>query len=234
MGVCFLDAHRGVAGRGAVVTWLARVELDTADLERLRIADSYGWHQRLWDCFPGDPEHARDFLSRVDLLDGAVRAWLLSDREPVRPVWCPEEAFSLRRVSPSFLAHRRYAFDVRVNPTKALVQREVDGAPLLRPNGKRASGKRVPLVSPKDLRSWIDRKGAIGGFCISDIKPLEIGPMAEVHFRKKGVSGYHGGVQFRGVLEVTDPIQFAETYRQGIGSAKAFGFGLLLLAPLHD
>lgn len=215
------------------MTWLARIELDTADLERLKIADSYAWHQRLWDCFPGDPDHARDFLSRVDERDGAVCVWLLAEREPVCPGWCPGGAFAVRPIGASFLAHPRYAFDLRVNPTRALVQRAADGSPRMRQNGKRASGKRVPLVDPGDLRTWIERKGAQGGFCISDAKPLEISPMAEVHFRKKGTAGYHGGVQFRGVLEVTDPIQFAQTYRQGIGSAKAFGFGLLLLAPIQ-
>jgi CRISPR system Cascade subunit CasE len=56
--------------------------------------------------------------------------------------------------------------------------------------------------------------------------------MVENHFRKKGQAGYHGGVQFRGTLEVTDPVKFAETYQSGIGSAKGFGFGMLLLAPV--
>jgi CRISPR system Cascade subunit CasE len=234
MGVILLGTKRYVAGWGPAVTWLARVELVTDDLERLRIADSYAWHQRLWDCFPGAPAHARDFLSRVDAFDGAIRAWVLSKRKPVCPVWCPDNAFDARQIAPSFLTHRRYAFDVHVNPTKALVQREADGSPLRRLNGKRASGKRIPLVDPQDLRAWIERKAIHGGFSISDVKPLEIGPMAKVHFRRKGSAGYHGGVQFRGVLEVTDPNAFAETYHRGIGSAKAFGFGLLLLAPLHD
>jgi CRISPR system Cascade subunit CasE len=40
----------------------------------------------------------------------------------------------------------------------------------------------------------------------------------------------HLAVQFDGVLEVTDPAKFLETVRQGIGSAKGFGFGLLSLA----
>jgi len=31
---------------------------------------------------------------------------------------------------------------------------------------------------------------------------------------------------------VTDPTKFCETFRHGIGSAKAFGFGLLLIAPV--
>lgn len=216
------------------MTWLARMELETEVLEGLRISDSYAWHQRLWDCFPGGPDHLRDFLSRIDLLDGSARTWLLSEREPVRPAWCPVEAFALRRVAPSFLSHLRYAFDIRVNPTRALVQRESDGSPFRRPNGKRASGKRVPIIDPSELRAWFERKAALSGFRISEHNPLEIGPMAEIHFEKKGRFGYHGGVQFRGVLEVTDPGCFSETYRKGIGSAKAFGFGMLLLIPLQD
>jgi len=216
------------------MTWLTRMEFDNAVLEQLRVPDSYAWHQRLWECFPGTPKQTRDFLSRLDDLDGAIRIWLLSEREPLCPAWCPRASFIVRPVAPGFLAHPRFAFDVRVNPTRALVQREADGSPRLRPSGKRASGKRVPLVNPDDLRAWLDRKGAQGGFSISDRKPLEIGPMAELHFRRKGSSGYHGGVQFRGVLEVTDPARFQETYRTGIGGAKAFGFGLLLIAPIHD
>ncbi len=57
--------------------------------------------------------------------------------------------------------------------------------------------------------------------------------MTANHFRKKGKPGYHGGVQFRGTLEVTDREYFSKTYQAGIGSAKSFGFGLLLLAPLN-
>jgi hypothetical protein len=39
-------------------------------------------------------------------------------------------------------------------------------------------------------------------------------------------------VRFDGVLVVTDPALFRETVANGIGSGKAFGFGLLSLARL--
>ena len=132
-----------------------------------------------------------------------------------------------------FLAHRTFAFDLRANPIKTLVVRGPDGATLLRPNGKRAHGKRVPLVDPDELRAWIERKALAGGFRLAEEKPLDVGPMCEHHFHRKGGTGYHGGVQFKGILEVTDPIKFSETFHSGIGSAKGFGFGLLLLAPIH-
>ncbi len=39
-------------------------------------------------------------------------------------------------------------------------------------------------------------------------------------------------VRFDGVLEVTDPAALAAAVRDGLGSAKAFGFGLLSLAAI--
>ena len=38
--------------------------------------------------------------------------------------------------------------------------------------------------------------------------------------------------RFDGILEVTDPAAFAATIAAGIGPAKAFGFGLLSVAPV--
>lgn len=217
-----------------ILSWLVRIELATEVLAQYRIHDSYDWHQRLWECFPNSPDSARDFLTRIDLLDGSVRVWILAGRQPVNPAWCPSTAFAVKEISPEFLSHPSYAFDLRANPTKALVQHEPDGTPRRKANGKRASGKRVPLVKQEDLRAWIDRKGAEAGFRISTAEPLDIGPMVESHFRKKELRGLHGGVQFRGVLEVVDPTKFRDAYFKGIGPAKAFGFGLLLLAPIQQ
>jgi len=230
------------------MSWLARFEVDERTARLQGMKDSYSWHKRLWDCFPGEPERRRDFLTRVDDFDGHYRIWLLSRDNPVRPEWCPPGNFSVKEIAPVFLSHKRYAFDVRVNPVKTIVQRGPAGEALFQPNGKKKQGKRVPIVKYEDLLEWIRRKGKIrcrdkqtgleipGGFIIvEDAKrPLEITPMIENHFRKQVHTGYHGSVQFRGILEVTDKNYFTETYYAGFGSAKAFGFGLMLLAPVED
>jgi len=231
------------------MNWLTRLEIDAESLRKKGISDDiYTWHQKLWECYPNDPDAKRDFLTRIDQLDGAYRFWVLSQRKPVRPQWCPEDGFDVKEISSSFLTHQYYAFDLRVNPVKmTLVSRNADGELVLQVNGKRKRGKRVPLVKPDELRDWLFRKGEVrcrenstgqdipGGFRIIETKekPLEIRPMVESHFRKKEHSAYHGGVQFRGILEVTDREHFIQTYQSGIGSAKGFGFGLLLLAPIN-
>lgn len=227
------------------MNWLARFNVDAEIARTERMFDNYAWHKKIWECFPNMPDAARTFLTRIDPLERAFRVWVLASYAPVCPPWCPADDFDLREISPTFLSHRYYAFDVRANPVKSLVQRDANGQPLFKANGKRKSGKRVPLVKQDELRAWLIRKGEVrcrheetgedipGGFRVVEEKPLEISPMVEGHFRKKGDSAYHGGVQFRGTLEVTDRERFVQTYQKGIGSAKGFGFGLLLLAPIN-
>lgn len=227
------------------MSWLARFEID-ADIARdAGITDSFAWHQRLWECYPGEPDAKRDFLTRIDVLEGAFRLWILSQRKPARPNWCPSEGFCVKEIAASFLSHRYFAFDLRANPVKSVVQKDSNGAPVMKPDGRWKRGKRMPLVKPEELRAWLVHKGKVrcrdkatgidvpGGFRIVEERPLEISPMVESHFRKKEHTGYHGGVQFRGTLEVTDREKFVESYQSGIGSAKGFGFGLLLLAPIN-
>ena len=207
------------------MTWLARLDVTARIAREEKIADSYSWHKRLWDCYPGNDDSKRDFLTRIDPAEGYFRAWILGKNKPVVPEWCPAECFAAKEVVPSFLSHRIYAFDLRANPTKCLVQRNKNGE-------RKRQGKRIALIDPADLKNWLDRKAMLGGFSISDSKPLDIGPVVENYFRKKGHTGYHTGVQFRGILNVTDSEAFHKTYISGIGSAKGFGFGLLLLYPV--
>lgn len=208
------------------MSWLARIEIDAETVFSGGMPDSYEWHRRLWHCFPGQPDRRRDFLTRIDTLEGAFRLWILSPSQPTRPDWCPPDSFVVKEIAPSFFSHPYYAFDLRVNPVKCLVQRNGQGE-------RQRHGKRVPLTRPDELRAWIDRKGQAGGFQIVAGHPLEIGPMVKSHFRKEEQAACHGGVQFRGVLEVIDSNKFTETYHTGVGSAKGFGFGLFLLAPIN-
>lgn len=226
------------------MNWLARLDVDAQISRNERILDNYAWHRKLWDCFPDLPDSQRDFLTRIDPLEGEYRLWVFSRTKPVCPRWCPSEGFAAKQIAESFLSHRYYAFDLKANPVKSVVECDGNDKPLLLPNGKRKRGKRVPLVKQDELREWLIRKGDTrcrdqksgepvpGGFKIVEERPLEISPMVENYFRKKDHSAYHGGVQFRGVLEVTDRESFIQSYQSGIGSAKGFGFGLMLLAPV--
>jgi CRISPR system Cascade subunit CasE len=86
-------------------------------------------------------------------------------------------------------------------------------------------------VKREELIEWIRRKGLQGGFTV-DEAVLRTFSRGREYFNKKGQNGLHNAVEFQGVLSVTDPPKFQETFSRGIGSAKAFGFGMLVIAPL--
>jgi CRISPR system Cascade subunit CasE len=50
---------------------------------------------------------------------------------------------------------------------------------------------------------------------------------------KVGMGQRLRSVRYEGVLEVTNPNGFQKVLTSGIGPAKAFGFGLLSIAPIH-
>jgi CRISPR system Cascade subunit CasE len=59
---------------------------------------------------------------------------------------------------------------------------------------------------------------------------LEVVPEGRDRNGKPGHAGVFLAIWFEGLLEVTDPQRFAATLACGVGSGKAFGFGLLSVA----
>ncbi len=216
------------------MSWLVRMTIPTELAYKQGFFDSYAWHKALWDCFPDQPDKKRNFLTRIDEHQGYFTVWIVAQSEPVRPEWCPETKYDSKKIAPAFLSHQLYSFDLRVNPTRALVRHDENGRPVLNLNGKRKSSKRIPIVKEEELQIWLERKASSGGFRISDAYPLEIERMTEDYFSQKRNKAWHGSVRFRGMLEVTDHSLFEKTYYTGIGGAKGFGFGLLLLVPVND
>ncbi len=136
------------------------------------------------------------------------------------------------------------SFRLRANPTKRIAKHD-----------DAMNGKRVEVRREDEQIDWLIRKGqgmekgVPGGFTllmnkIGDLKGEEqIVPRVNVcsEGKQKGrkrdaVCGHaitHLAVLFEGLLRITDTNAFLETIVRGIGSGKAFGFGLLSVAPVH-
>ena len=191
----------------------------------LRIRDTYDWHQRVWQAFGDRENQARDFLIRVDRKEEAYRILILSSSAPSKPDWCPTDSFATKIIPDDFFAHPRYRFSLLANPTKKLRVDNADGS-------RKKNGRRVPLTKREDLAAWLQRKADTGGFTLN-LGSLRTIPRGREFFHKDGaVHGTHSAVEFQGELTVTNPAQLRAAVTAGIGSAKAFGFGLLVLAPL--
>lgn len=192
-------------------------------------ADPYAWHQRVWECFPNRDGAPRNFLTRVDPRDGGYRLVVLSESAPQRPDWCPSDGWRTKLVPPEFLGFDTYRFSLLANPTRKLAAARDE-------DGRRRGAKRVALTRPEDLLDWIERKASRHGFAVGR-DAIRIAPRPRAAFRKTGRgdspsrAGALQGIDFSGILRVTDHVAFEDALRTGIGSGKAFGFGLLCLSP---
>ena len=237
-----------------MTAYLTCIWLDEREAAHARLFDTYDWHQSAWKCFPSlhdreskrgryikgtkpdqqrriDTENPPAFLTRLDRKDGGFRLLIVSPVAPTRPEWTAPGDWQSREIPPEYFGKRRYRFQLRANPTKKLRVDKPDGA-------RKKNGRRIPLTTPEELIPWMQRKGDAGGFHVHGLdpdadEPCAISPAHRFYFYREndGQRGLHAGVDFTGILEVTDPARFHETFRAGLGSAKAFGFGLLIIAP---
>jgi len=127
----------------------------------------------------------------------------------------------------------RLRFRLRANPTKRL--------PLLIENrvGKER-GKRVEIFREEDQLAWLARKAGEHGFRLlaARINPKVLNARANPESKVIGWRDRSrppmkfGSALFDGELEIADAEKFRQTLAGGIGSGKAYGFGLLSIAPI--
>lgn len=135
-------------------------------------------------------------------------------------------------------------FRLRANPTKKMGTTKADEST----GTKKSNGTRVPLRKEVEQVNWLTSKGISGGFepvmvkatpYVPDIQALKEGDYIVKSSKVKGIQKSNNvtnslsfaSVLFEGRLKVTDVDLFKNTLRSGIGSGKAYGFGLLSIAP---
>lgn len=210
----------------AALLYLTQILVPYEDAVRLlRIRDPYDWHQRVWQAFGGRDGQPRDFLIRVDHKEDAYRVLILSASEPRKPDWCPTDCFASKPIPDAFFEHSHYRFSLLANPTRKVRVDNPDGT-------RKKNGRRLPVTQYNELVAWLQRKAAAGGFSVR-AESLRVIPRGREYFHKPGANGVLTAVDFQGELTVLDLQVFWSTVAAGIGSAKAFGFGLMALAPLN-
>jgi CRISPR system Cascade subunit CasE len=213
---------------------------------RFVLARPYDMHRTLMNGYPHlRVEHRCDLLFRVEPSRAGPPVVLVQTRD--RPDWSAlppgylvQEA-DCKPLELPVTPDQRLRFRLRANPTKRVAAKnEHLGGVMV--------GRRVGLATEAEQLRWLLRKAAAGGFRIPgawvDAQDPETGePVQLPNFRVDVVPDGrarndkpdHGGeflaVRFDGMLVVTEPELFGDTVAAGVGSGKAFGFGLLSVAP---
>lgn len=198
-------------------TWSRSVQRDIGSPREM--------HRTVLRGFPDDLAQDQErVLYRLDQMErGNLLYLLVQSQQP--PDWTGLDADYLaqnavenpvvKQVDLDFSRGQRLAFRLRANPTKRL--------------GKSAEsneGKRVGLYRVDEQIQWLNRKAQAGGFVVESVLPTQ---QQRTDDRKRNLKFF--SVQFDGILQVTEPSLLQQTLDQGVGSGKAFGFGLLSVAP---
>lgn len=190
--------------------------------------NTYELHRQLWKLFPGEEKETRGnsdearqgFLFKVeDAQTGRPARLLVQSRNSPKPF--PGIALiGTKEFQPQPEVGQRLAFVLTANPVKTITDTQREAKP-----GKKSEKCRVPLIKDEEQRAWLARKFSAA----AEIEAATVLPHAPTYFRKGNRSGKLVTATFEGVLKVTEPAVLAGLLENGIGHAKAFGCGLLLV-----
>ncbi len=237
--------------------YLSRLQLDPCNrAAAINLSRPYELHRTLLQAFPSSEQGGPGrvlFRSEPLLREKAAGAtvivqsetepdWIQAGREyPMGMLLAPPE---WRDFSTNFEVGTVLRFRLRANPT---VRRST------LPDGTRDERRQRPrhaLYHENDQLAWLMRRGQNHGFeliasevtgwfdkedlCARyEVMIRDEGTMFTGKKTEKGLSR-HFSVLFDGHVRVTDALAFREALRGGIGPAKAFGFGLLSIAPVQS
>jgi CRISPR system Cascade subunit CasE len=208
------------------------------------ISGPYDEHRWLWRFFAASDIEKRDFLYRRVDREGLPRFYVVSKR-------CPNTLdgarwrIDTRPYSPKLPAGLRLHFELRANPVVS--------------HGRESKSKRHDVVMEAKKRllaarglarwsewddpekpdlyalirdacgAWLNARAARLGFALD-----ERGVAVDAYQRhaEKGGRLQFSTVDFSGQLTITDASSFQGALYNGIGHAKAFGCGLLLVRPM--
>lgn len=217
--------------------YISKLILNTRSREVRRDFNApYEMHRTLAHAFGSEDgvDYRADHgvLFRIEPLHNASSSPVVIVQSATKPEWheLPEEYLSDAVHKSVQLSPKRgsvLAFRLLANPCKKVSK-----------PGQR-QGKRLALLDRYEegkettpAQEWLFRKAFENGFQIGSLTTH--GQWQEnrkgTADRKKTTTHY--AVMYEGTLLVTEPTKMEEALKRGIGPAKAFGFGLLSLAPL--
>lgn len=206
-----------------------------ARLAALASAGPYGIHQALWRLFGAEDQIKRDFLFRQLGQHDELAFYLLSARQPGADdgLWQIES----KLFAPKLRQGQILRFSIRINP---VVKRRD-------PNRRQQRHDLVMDMKHQDRNGnqdrtqqervqkaglvWLKQRQEQSGYTLHD-DSLLAEAYRQHRFRGKGGRSISlSTMDCDGSLVVTDPERFRAVLSRGLGPAKAFGCGLLLIRP---
>lgn len=207
-----------------ILVYASVLRLSRADIKILNIKDAYALHKVVYGLF----EDIRSYTEKqTSTPSGIVYAdkggdfktrqiLMLSNRKPHQTPQFGE--VQTKNIHSGFLDHEHYAFEITLNPSKRNKQ----------------TGRVVPICGREAIEQWfLTRAPESWGFSVNPAN-LQTEQTSVQTFEKFGKAVTHGSATLKGELMALDRDRFTNSFVNGIGRGRAFGFGLLQIVPLNS
>ncbi len=212
-----------------------RQDISVRSIASVYRSEIYSAHQLVWDLFSDGPGRRRDFLYRQETTGTRPRFYAVSHRPPInhKGLW----AMSSKNYDPKITRGERLAFTLRVNPVrtkkddKGRQHRHDVVMDAKRQLGSSRKDHLIQDVIQETGGKWLlERCGALG-FDVATASLRINGYRQHKFYKGKHVTPVSfSTLDINGILTVTNPEEFVEKCLfGGIGPAKGFGCGLMLV-----
>ncbi len=191
--------------------------------------DPYSLHQAIWKLFADHADRRRDFLYRLDEDAKGLRVYTVSARPPntSSDLWAVES----KPYEPNIRSGMRLAFALRANPAckKDGKRHDVvmESKQRLRATGSvRPEWPLQAELVQREGEQWLESRSENNGFHSESVR---VDGYRQFRYRKGGSWVGFSTMDFSGILTLTDTDRFLGALRSGIGPAKAFGCGMLMV-----
>ncbi|MEY9937655.1 type I-E CRISPR-associated protein Cas6/Cse3/CasE [Streptacidiphilus sp. MAP5-3] len=218
---------------------LARLCINPRSREAMRdLRDAQAMHQRLMDFYPDVLRHGEQARSALGVLHRVersqtdttilVQSVLAPDtsRLPDDYLTRPADTRDLTPVLDWVADGRTLRYRIDVAPTRSVLNEEryPEGHPR---SGQRRRGRRVP-ISGEPAIAWWERQAQRAGLDVQLV--IDTPQTPAIGYRDTGRL-QHSLTRFEGIATVTDTTALRTALLGGIGQGRAYGAGLLSIAP---
>ena len=206
------------------------------EVSNTALANPYYHHRLIWKLFSRSPQQPRDFLFRIDHHANWLQYYVVSEHPPDAAGNSWEVV--TKSYTPALKESMRLRFLLTANPVTTTTddngrrhRNDVVRHALRRHRDKKRAALRSDLTT-NEGHAWLKRKGEKNGFSFTRDEVVVSG-YRQLRFQKTRNAGtvQISTLDFRGTLLVRSPERFLRMLFTGLGPAKAFGCGLMLVKP---
>ena len=196
----------------------------------------YHEHTLIWQLFSKDPDKTRPFIYRNVSRVGATAEFLVLSSEAIteHPIFLSQS----KTFQPHLKKGQLLQFELRANPVVVKADQkdkkknhDVIYNAIKSAKDKKEGFSKSKIIQEKGLE-WLSGRAPNKGFSIETDSTMVMSYNPIKTGKKNRTSIRLSMVDYKGILTVEDPDLFIDSIGKGIGKARAFGCGLILIKPI--